>query len=439
MKSKSTNGSSRVIVLSFAATVALADCWARAEFKIAVDQGWYASNGFHDPGNTGYLTGRFSGFDYRGFAVFDLSTPISGTITTANLYLWNPAPGAPPNDTCGFVGDGFETLFVYDVTTPIGTLTAGGSGLTAIYTDLGSGTTYGARTVDASANGFFVVTSLSASFRAAVNAANNVGGQIAVGAAIGTIGGGNNQYIFGCGGCAGCAQLELIGSPDADNDEVPDSIDNCLTVANPGQQNSDGDALGDACDNCPGVTNPGQEDCDSDNLGDRCDGPDCNSNMITDSCDIASSTSSDCNVNAIPDECETAVCPYTLGPVTVNSGGLPSMSSLNDYELVASTGQSGGVGLVVSDGADYTSADGFWHAVYYCRPQVYGDIAPIGMPDGIVEIGDVLCMLDGYNNQSACPDSDIAPCIPDGITELGDVLAILDAYGGIYLCAGPCI
>ncbi len=40
------------------------------------------------------------------------------------------------------------------------------------------------------------------------------------------------------------------GCPDADEDAVPNSIDNCPTVANPGQQNGDGRADGgDACDN----------------------------------------------------------------------------------------------------------------------------------------------------------------------------------------------
>jgi hypothetical protein len=40
-------------------------------------------------------------------------------------------------------------------------------------------------------------------------------------------------------------------APDADFDGVPDDIDNCPTVANPGQENNDGDAFGDLCDPCP--------------------------------------------------------------------------------------------------------------------------------------------------------------------------------------------
>jgi len=71
---------------------------------------------------------------------------------------------------------------------------------------------------------------------------------------------------------------------DSDSDGIPDSEDNCPSVANPGQEdcNSDGDGdacdidtdsdeIPDDCDNCPSVANPGQEDMDGDNTGDVCD------------------------------------------------------------------------------------------------------------------------------------------------------------------------
>ena len=41
---------------------------------------------------------------------------------------------------------------------------------------------------------------------------------------------------------------------DADGDGVPDTQDNCPTVANSNQTDSDGDGVGDACDQCPGTT-----------------------------------------------------------------------------------------------------------------------------------------------------------------------------------------
>jgi Thrombospondin type 3 repeat len=73
-------------------------------------------------------------------------------------------------------------------------------------------------------------------------------------------------------------------TPDADSDTIPDSSDNCVTVANGDQSNNDADAEGDLCDadddndgladeadNCPTVANGDQADIDSDGIGNACD------------------------------------------------------------------------------------------------------------------------------------------------------------------------
>ncbi len=58
---------------------------------------------------------------------------------------------------------------------------------------------------------------------------------------------------------------------DLDNDRVPDSADNCVSVYNPSQSDMDKDGVGDACDNCVGTYNPGQRDSDYDGRGNACD------------------------------------------------------------------------------------------------------------------------------------------------------------------------
>jgi len=51
-------------------------------------------------------------------------------------------------------------------------------------------------------------------------------------------------------------RIARIPGPDADNDGVEDSGDNCPTISNPDQADPDADDIGSACDNCPGVHNP---------------------------------------------------------------------------------------------------------------------------------------------------------------------------------------
>jgi len=58
---------------------------------------------------------------------------------------------------------------------------------------------------------------------------------------------------------------------DADDDVVPDAVDNCPGTFNPDQADADGDGVGNICDNCPFAVNTDQADADGDGIGDRCD------------------------------------------------------------------------------------------------------------------------------------------------------------------------
>ena len=70
----------------------------------------------------------------------------------------------------------------------------------------------------------------------------------------------------------GAYEVGAVPLPDADDDGVIDSADNCPIVFNPDQADGDGDGVGDACDNCVDVFNPAQADANGNGIGDLCDG-----------------------------------------------------------------------------------------------------------------------------------------------------------------------
>jgi hypothetical protein len=65
---------------------------------------------------------------------------------------------------------------------------------------------------------------------------------------------------------------------------------------------------------------------------------------------------------------------------------------------------------------------------------VYGDVAqPL---NGIVNIDDIICILNGFGNFATCLLGDIAPCGGNGIIDLNDILAVLAAFSGNDPCCG---
>jgi Ca2+-binding RTX toxin-like protein len=129
----------------------------------STDRGWYDSTGEHDPTNINYATGDGGGVHLRNFFIFDLSS-VSGTVNSASLRAYNGGGGGP------------ATYTLFDVTTSTATLAAGGSGLTAIYNDLGSGTVLGSV---ANPSGTPITVPLNAAGVSAVQSA--LGGSLAVG------------------------------------------------------------------------------------------------------------------------------------------------------------------------------------------------------------------------------------------------------------------
>jgi len=155
----------------------------------AIDSGEYRSDGFHDSTDKNYLAGRLSLQEHRNYFVFDLSS-VTQTILSAELRVFNP--------TNGFTSiSSSETYALFDVSTPVSTLSASSSGATglAVFGDLGGGTTFGTRAITTADNNTTVVTALNAAALTELNAAS---GLWAIGGAITTIGvtQGFDEYAF---------------------------------------------------------------------------------------------------------------------------------------------------------------------------------------------------------------------------------------------------
>lgn len=172
----------------------------------ATDAGWYGSDGFHNPTNTNYVVGNavISGVSkfYRDFFVFDLPDTVE-RIVSAELQLANPSGGFRSADPS-------ETFTLYAVSTSVATLRAGGSGLTAIYDDLGGGVAYGSATITSAGDGLFNFIDLSSDFIAAAMAAG--GGSIALGGALTTLDGNprSEEYALGLSSISNIGTTRLV-------------------------------------------------------------------------------------------------------------------------------------------------------------------------------------------------------------------------------------
>ncbi|VGO20189.1 beta strand repeat-containing protein [Pontiella sulfatireligans] len=166
----------------------------------ATDTGWYDSTGYHSSGNENYIAGTYIGGSgsHNNWLVFNVPE-FSGAIIKAELLI-KCSNINTPNDQ--------ETYVLHHVSTPIGTLVAGGSGLTDIYNDLGEGAVYGIRNV----------AELEAYERAIVplnvtlinDATAAMGGQIALGGSIVSLEGAPSEFLFGSSiGTGDAVQLRL--------------------------------------------------------------------------------------------------------------------------------------------------------------------------------------------------------------------------------------
>lgn len=155
----------------------------------ANDMGWYDAGGTHTASNTNYLAGEggFPGLTvFRNFFVF-YSFEISGTVNSATLRVFNPTNGV-------LTPDPFETYTLYDVTTSEFTLRGGGSGLTAVYDDLGSGVEYGSVNISEADENSVISIPLNAAAVARIQ--QGLGWIFMVGGAVTTLGSAGGESVF---------------------------------------------------------------------------------------------------------------------------------------------------------------------------------------------------------------------------------------------------
>jgi hypothetical protein len=183
------------ITLSFFALALHATPASAALIQInATDSGSYQSNGSHTAAATNYITGLSFGALSRSFFVFDL-TGVSSPIAAATLNLYNP--NTNPHPCClGYRSpSATETFNLFDVSTPVGTVTGGGAGLTNVFDDLGAGSMFGSYVASAADNGKVISIALNAAGLAALNGA--LGSVITFGGALSTLSGPGDQFLFG--------------------------------------------------------------------------------------------------------------------------------------------------------------------------------------------------------------------------------------------------
>jgi CxxC motif-containing protein (DUF1111 family) len=153
--------------------------------------------------------------------------------------------------------------------------------------------------------------------------------------------------------------------------------------------------------------------------------PDCDGNGEMDFNELIDGVGADCNANGILDACDKFVCDDGNDCTNDSCNGLAcsfvnNAAACNDNQ-----------GCTIDDVCDAGVCSGTTIVV------LYGDLVPVP-GDGTVDVGDVICGLDGFANASSCPQADIAPCGGDGVIDVGDVLAGLAAFAGDYACPHPC-
>jgi hypothetical protein len=175
---------------------------SQSEFTSGVrNQGWWSPTEFNEDINDNYLVSSSAtvgagGSAHRNFFTFDLSSACQASRVTLELRR--------------FTQSGPLTYSLFDVSTPASTLNANDGTSQTIFTDLGTGTSFGSFLVANGADTDVLSFALNAAGVAAFNAAR--GGFFSVG---GSIPDAATFYVFGFSEGTGTQQLVATCLPTA--------------------------------------------------------------------------------------------------------------------------------------------------------------------------------------------------------------------------------
>jgi Bacterial pre-peptidase C-terminal domain len=214
---ESNNGSSLAQNLTNARGVLGAITLSTGSLVNASDSGYIAGDGSHTQGNNSYATGLATGTEYRNYGSFAIASDLPN-ILSAELRMLNPSNSSFP----GFEyvsPDPTETYTLFDVSaTPseLDTTRLPGDAIgIGLFADLGTGSSFGLRTVSSADNGTTISIPLNAAGLAALNAGR--GQTISIGGAVTTLQGTSDQFFFTFAtGATGTIQLVLQTESESD-------------------------------------------------------------------------------------------------------------------------------------------------------------------------------------------------------------------------------
>ena len=249
----------------------------------------------------------------------------------------------------------------------------------------------------------------------------------------------------------------IVLAAETDKDSIPNYLDNCPYFANTDQLDTDSDGTGDACendtdndglpdgfDNCPFIANTNQLNSDADLLGNVCDDDDDNDGVVdtadafpldpaetidTDNDGIGNNADSDDDNDGLSDIIEQSIGTNTL---LADS----DLDGLSDYDEVNYDGNPASYipGQDLNPLSEDSDGDGITDSndpIPLTFNFADGDLAPLGNPDGIINVADKLIAIRLFSAALTATElelshGDVYPVgAPDGVIDMSDVVLIV--------------